>query len=442
MKLQFRAVPPAYDRSRGCAYHEITHMQFHSHFFERPAPITLACLLLGYCLPSGAAAGPTAETVPALPATGILTGKIAEGSPYDQLWSLPLLYKNAANPWLEELAVQGHLQTQYASGSNVAGHFSTAHLPESSTWDDVDVRRFRVGLRARVLQDWKFQSLFDIYPDCEPRYYKGTAETYITYAPGDAFCASVGKAELKFTREQEVATGEYLPFERSQLVNQFYGGELTGTWIAGKGVGGGWLYGLGVFSNQREDEWPDFKGGAITLAKIGYNYTRVSGFDLAQAQLHYLHNSVPGYRESPGDLASPMFSDCIAIANDLTKGKFSLATELFWGNGAKGQADVCGFTAMPSYFLLEKLQLVTTFQVAASHAPNGICLPVRYEALAPDTGDKKGDAYFAGYAGLNYLFYGQKLKVMSGLKYTHLAGGPGGGNYDGWTWLAGARISF
>lgn len=405
-------------------------------------PSTPVCLLLGLGVLAGATAGPAATAGLAADASGIFTGRLADGTLCDQLWSVPLLYKNEANPWLEELALQGHLQTQYAAGSNAAGSFSTAHLPESSTWDDLDVRRFRVGLRARALGNWKLQSLFDIYPDCEPRIYKGIAETYISYAPGDAFTASVGKAELKFTREQEVATAEYLPFERSQLVNQFYGGELTGAWIAGKGIAGGWLYGLGVFSNQRDDEWTHFHGGAITLAKVGYNYTRGSGFDLAQAQVHYLHNSAPGYRDNSGDLASPMFSDCIAISNDLTKGKFSLATELFWGDGTKGQADVFGCTAMPSYFLLEKLQLVTTFQLAGSPQPNGICLPARYEALAPDTGDKRGDAYFAGYAGLNYYLYGHKLKVMTGAKFSHLAGGSGGGNYDGWTWLAGARTAF
>ncbi len=52
---------------------------------------------------------------------------------------------------------------------------------------------------------------------------------------------------------------------------------------------------------------------------------------------------------------------------------------------------------------------------------------------APGTGDRCGDAYFAGYAGLNYYFYGQKLKVMSGVKYAKMAGGPGGGDFDGWT---------
>jgi len=44
--------------------------------------------------------------------------------------------------------------------------------------------------------------------------------------------------------------------------------------------------------------------------------------------------------------------------------------------------------------------------------------------------------------GLIYYFYGAKLKVMSGAKLTHLAGGSGGGDYDGWTWLAGARTAF
>ena len=299
-----------------------------------------------------------------------------------------------------------------------------------------------MGLRARILGDWKFQSLFDIYPDFAPREYKGIAETYIKYAPCDAFNAAVGKAELKFTREQEAATGEYLPFERSQLVNQFYGGELTGAWIAGKGIAGGWLYELGAFSNERDDEFTHFKGGTIVLAKVGYNYSKACGFDFAQAGIQYLHNSAPGYRVSPGDLASPLFSDCIAIANDLTKGRFSLATEFFWGDGARGQADVCGLTAMPSFYLFEKLQLVTTFQVAGSREANGICLPSRYEALAPDVGDKRGDAYFAGYAGLNYYFPGHKLTLMSGAKYSHLSGGPGGGDYDGWTWLVGARIAF
>ena len=407
--------------------------------------ITTACLWLGMgCLGCATAGGAPTSTAakPATGASGVLVGKLAEGSLYDQLWSVPMLYKNESDPLLQELALQGHLQTQYASGSNATGHFSTGDFSNSCTWDDVEVRRFRLGLRARVLRDWKFHTLFDIYADLEPRIYKGIAEAYISYAPNDAFNVSLGKAELKFTREQEYSSRDHLTFERSQMVNQFYGGELTGAWVSGKGIGGGWLYELGAYGNDRRDEFSDLNGGTIVLTKLGYNYTKASGCDFAQAAIHYLHNTDPSYVESGCSLASPSYSDCIAISNDLTAGRFSLVTEAFWGDGAMNRPDVYGITAMPAYMLAEKLQLITTFQLAGSHDANGVYLPARYEALAPGSGDKKGDAYFAGYAGLNYYFYGHKLKVMSGVKYTCLDGGSGGGDYHGWTWLAGARTAF
>jgi phosphate-selective porin OprO/OprP len=407
--------------------------------------ITTACLWLGVgFLNWGFAQSPPASSPPSsnTGTTGILSGKLADGSTYDQLWSVPLLYKNEANPLLQELAIQGQLQTQIASGSDDGESFGTADLPDNCTWGDIEVRRFRLGLRARLLRSWKFHSLLDLYPDFSPHFYKGIAETYLTYAPCDALNFSLGKTELKFTREQEASSRDTLPFERSQLVNMFYGGELTGAWISGKGIGGGWLYELGAYGNDRQDEWTELHGGTMILAKVGYNYTKGSGFDFAQAALHYLHNTEPGYRESAAAPPSPKFSDCLALANDLTKGRFSLATELFWGDGVMGQPDVCGFSMMPTYFLAEKLQLVTTFQLAGSRDPNGVTLPGRYEGLARGSGDKKGDAYFAGYAGLNYYFYGHKMKVMSGVKYSDMSGGPGGGDFSGWTWLAGFRSAF
>ena len=399
-------------------------------------------LIAGYlgCGSAGTAPTTPPSTAPT-GATGILTGQLAQGSFCDSLWSIPLLYKNDANPILQELAVQGQLQTQYAYGSANSGQYGSGDLAENCTWDDVDVRRFRLGVRARLFQSLKLHSLFDLYPDLSPRIYKGTAETYLTYAPCDAFNLAVGKAELKFTREQELSSNEYLTFERSQLVNMFYGGELTGAWVCGKGIAGGWLYHLGGYSNERTDEFTHLHGGTLMLAKIGYNYTQGSGYDFAQAQLHYLHNTEPRYAQSPTDLASPRFSDCLALSNDLTLGRFGLSTECFWGNGALGQPNVGGLSVMPTWFLAEKLQLITTFQLAASNGPNGISLPFRYEGqIDLPKNEKTGDTYFAGYAGLNYYFYGHKLKVMSGVKYSNLSGGDK--VFNGWTWLVGCRMSF
>lgn len=369
-------------------------------------------------------------------------GQQAGGSIYDQIWALPTLYKDETNPLLQEFAIQGQLQTQYAYGSDDSGHFGSGNMLDSCRWGDIEVRRFRLGLRARLWHALKFHSLVDLNPDFSPTFYKGIAEMYLTFSRSDAFAFSVGKSELKFTREQEISSKEILTFERSQMVNQFFGGELTGAWIAGKGIAGGWLYELGVYGNDRHDEWTDFDGGAMILAKAGYNYTSSTPFDLAQIELHYLHNTEPGWSEGPSGLVSPKYGDCVAISNDLTEGRFSLMTEAFWGDGEVGRSDVSGVSVLPSWSLSDKLQAVGLFELAWSGDDNGVLLPTRYEAKSPGTGDKAGDLLASAYLGLNYYLYGHKLKLMSGVKYTYLDGGSGGGDFDGWSGWIGLRMGF
>jgi hypothetical protein len=73
-------------------------------------------------------------------------------------------------------------------------------------------------------------------------------------------------------------------------------------------------------------------------------------------------------------------------------------------------------------------------------------LPVRYEKYSKWNGTKfvgeKGDAYFSAFSGLDYFFYGHKLKLMGGVKYTALSGGPNDGDFSGWTLLTGLRMMF
>jgi phosphate-selective porin OprO/OprP len=103
---------------------------------------------------------------------------------------------------------------------------------------------------------------------------------------------------------------------------------------------------------------------------------------------------------------------------------------------------VFGISAMPFWNLTEKLQWIGELEATASKEENGVFLPTRYEAFAPGTGDKKGDSYFAAYSGLTYFIRGHNLKLMSGLKYSHMTGGTGGGDFSGWSWLAGMRMAF
>ncbi len=406
---------------------------------------TAAILLwLGAGIPGCGSAGTTLAATQDTDsgATGLLVGKFADGSGWDRALSVPTLYKNVENPWVQEVAVIGQLQTQYSYGSDASGQFGSNDMPEVLTWCDTEVRRMRLGLKGRLFRKLTFLNLIDLYPDLSPRIYKRTPETYFTWTESDALGISAGKTELKFNREQEYSSKEFLPFERTALGSMFYGGELLATWVCGKAIAGGWLYHLGAYSNDRVDEVSHFNGGAMILGKVGYDYSKRTSFDLAEVKFQYLHNTDPGFADSATSLASPSYSDCVSISHQITEGPFGLTTEFLWGNGVNDRPNVCGIMAMPTYFFTEKLQLITTFELAGSSEDNGVILPTRYEALSPGVGDKAGDAYVAGFAGLNYYIHGHNLKLMSGVKYSYLDGGSGGGDFEGWTLLAGVRMAF
>lgn len=175
------------------------------------AVIGLAAVFSGNGFAESSAAG----------ASGLLLGKFASGSAWERGLSIPTLYKNSENPWLQELAVVGQLQTQYAYGSDASGSFGSQDFPDSGTWGNIEVRRFRLGLKGRIFEKVTFLNLTDINPDFEPRFYRRTPEMYFTYTQNDAFNLSAGKTELKFDREQEYSSRDFLPFERSALGNMF-----------------------------------------------------------------------------------------------------------------------------------------------------------------------------------------------------------------------------
>lgn len=360
----------------------------------------------------------------------------------DRIWAAPVLRRDPSGEILQEAAFIGQLQTQYAYGSEPAESYGTEDADESLSWGNVEVRRFRLGFRAKAFDRLSFLYLADLHADLEPRIYKRMPECYLTWAQSEALLISAGKTELKFDREQEYSSKEFPLFERTAIGNQFYGGELAGLWAAGKGIRGGWLYQLGLFSNDRQDEWTHGGGGRIFLGKIGYNYTHSTCWDLAEVKFQVLHNSEPGYADSPSDLASPLYSRCFSLSNEVVDGPFGLTLEAMWGDGQKGRADVFGVSAMPFWYLTPKLQWISCIELAASPRENGVLLPRRYEALAPGVGDDGGDGYLATYSGFNYLMRGHDLKGMAGVKYSHMNGGEGGGDFHGWLLLTGVRVAF
>ena len=383
-------------------------------------------------------------------ATGLLLGKLTGETAMDRAWSAFTLYKNEDNPILQEFSLQGRLQLQFADGHETGdGHFDSSQRNDEGNWgDDIDIRRARLGFKSKWFKMFKLDGQIDIDPNLQPDIYHGIYDLYLTYAPSDAFNLSAGKTKVKFSREQEISSKEILTIERSLLSNMLFPGELTGIWMNGKGIQGGWLYELGVYGNERNREFTDGDGGTIVLAKIGYDYSSAVGLESAVASIHYMHNSEPNFTgnhrstASSSLLKSPNFSDSFAITNEITQGRFGLTSEVLFASGEGSQSDVMGFSIIPSYFIAEGLQVVGRFQYATSDDVNDLTLPSRYEGFAPSMGDKKGDAYMSTYLGLNYYIYGHKLKLMSGIEYSTLDGNTGGGDYDGYTFMTGLRFSF
>ncbi|MES2439639.1 MAG: porin [Verrucomicrobiota bacterium] len=392
-------------------------------------------------------------------ATGLLVGKFPGDTAWDRAWSAFTLYKDENNPILQEFALQGRYQAQYAAGESSTEDFEQSGKGEF-VGGQVESRRARLGFKSKWFQNWKFEGQIDVDADFEDAagdstFYKDIYDLYVTYAPSDALNVSVGKTKVKFTREQEISSKEILTIERSGLSNTLFPGELTGAWVSGKGIAEHWLYEAGVYGNDRRREFSEFNDGAILLGKVGYDYSEQAGFDSAIVSLHYMHNTDPGVQYSSSTFsgsASPSFTNSIALTNDITQGRFGLTTDIVYGFGFDGtanqkgapvaidQSDVFGISIIPSYFIADGLQLVGRVQFATSSGADGLKSPGRYDeaSLLPEAGDGKGNTFVSTYAGLNYYLYGHKLKLMTGVEYTHL----GGGDYDGTTFYSGLRFSF
>jgi phosphate-selective porin OprO/OprP len=378
------------------------------------------------------------EMTPPLPAT----------TPCDDLWSHAVLYKNKDNPILQEFALQGRLHLQYDAGSSDQGSFSSGDLQNlgTDTWQDIDVRRWCMGFKSTLFQHLKLQGHAVINPDWGP-VYGGLFDFSATWGVSDQLQINAGKLETRFSKEYEISSREIVTIERSQLINQLSPGRLTGVWVNGKNVAGPWIYELGVYGADIQEEFTEFQGGAIILGKIGYDLASVAGLEKAVVGVHWMHSS------KPGDAGAKKYDNSFALTGEMKQGRWAATSDLLYATGENSLTnapvpDVWGISVIPTFNLTDKLQVVARYQFASSSDNNGLSLQTRYERTAPDlvglSGKAvSGDQYQAGYLGLNYYLCGHKLKLMTGVEYATMQDdAEDGGEYDGWTWMSGLRLYF
>jgi hypothetical protein len=85
--------------------------------------------------------------------------------------------------------------------------------------------------------------------------------------------------------------------------------------------------------------------------------------------------------------------------------------------------------------------LLFVLSVQASDDDNGLQLQSRYEQKIVPGG--LGNAYHAFYAGINYLLYRDRFKLMNGVEYSMMKSDAlGHDRYNGWTFFSGVRVYF
>ena len=104
-----------------------------------------------------------------------------------------------------------------------------------------------------------------------------------------------------------------------------------------------------------------------------------------------------------------------------------------------GQSDLRAFVAQPFINATDQLQFVARYTYIDSDDPNGIRLATYETRVEPG----RGDEYNEMYVGLNYYFYGHKLKLQTGLQWADMNDrASDGGEYTGISWTTGVRVGW
>jgi phosphate-selective porin OprO and OprP len=344
--------------------------------------------------------------------------KATRSDPFKSIWDSATLHKDKTFEF--RLVGRFHLDN-YVVDSN-QGNAS-----------DLVVRRARFGARGR---SGNFEAHVETELDLEggPLYSRLT-DAYVAWRFSDAARAAVGKQSVKFTLDGATSSNELLTIDRSNVANNFWFTDEYASGVSLSGKSGKWVYNAGLFSGGRKNrEFGRFDAGYFWLASAGYDFGESLGVKRALLRADYVYND-----PNPGSNLTRPFEHIGALAFILDSGRWGFSGDLVAGDGSLGQSDAFGATAMPWVNLTNRLQLVGRYTYVNSEKPNGVRF-ARYEN-AVATG--RGDRYNEIYAGLNYLVFGHKLKLQTGLTYAEMRDrAADGGAYDGWTWASAFRLSF
>jgi phosphate-selective porin OprO/OprP len=368
-------------------------------------PLSAAALLLGGVLPYALAAQDSPSS-------------------YDDLWRRAELYVDEDNPRIQSVLLSGRFQYEY----------STVH-DRDLTYDEWNVRRTRLGLKARLFDQFTLHVEAGFNPEESDPFYTGLTDAYVQWSRSGPLALKAGKQSVAFTMDGSTSSKELLTIDRSNLANNMWFPQEYLPGVSASGAASNWSYHLGTYSaGERTREFGEFNGGVVAVATLGYDLSAALGVEEALLRGNYMHQN-----PDPQNGFTRQLQHVTSLNFAFEDGRFGVRADVSAASGHRGQSDLWGTTFMPFLDLTDELQVVARHTYLSSEEANGVRLP-RYENKLTSG---LGDRYNEFYAGINYYLYGHKLKLQGGVKFAGMDDRAGdGGSYSGVSGTTAFRVSW
>ena len=347
-----------------------------------------------------------------------------EPSTYDKIWKFADWYDDKSNPVVQRVVFTGRFQQDFAAVGADQG--------DTNEWN---VRRMRLGPRLTMFRTFTVHAEVELNPQERDPLYVRFTDAYVAWSPNASLAVTVGKHGVPFTADGATSSKELLAIDRSNLTNNIWFGQEYIPGISVSGRRSPWTYRAGVYSSGRANrEFGEFNGGIFTLAVLGYDFAGALGVKEALLTGNYVYQ-----QPDANNTFTRRLEHITSIHFKLEDGRWGLRADVSNATGYLGQRDVWGLMAMPYFNITGKLQLVGRYTFLDSDGVNGVSLNTYENRVARGLGDE----YNEGYLGVNYYFYGHKLKLQSGVQFADMQDRANdGGAYSGTSWTTGLRIGW
>jgi len=344
---------------------------------------------------------------------------------YDTIWGrFTNWYDNKENPVVQRVVFTGRYHHDFA--------MVRADQGDTDEWN---VRRMRLGPRITFLRNFLLHAEIEVNPQERNPFYMRFTDAYVQWSKNPALVITVGKHSVPFTQEGATSSRELLTIDRSNLANNIWFGQeyMPGVSVAGRR--GLWTYRGSLYSaGAMNREFGEFNGGLFTMAIVGYDLSKKLGVREATVTGNYLYQ-----QPDANNTFTRRYEHITSAHFRFEDGRVGARGDVSTAVGYLGQRDVWSFMLMPYFNATNKLQFVGRYTFLDSDGNNGVALPTYENRVTTGAGNE----YSAGYLGVNYYFYGHRLKLQSGVEFGRMRDRANDrGAYSGTSWVTGLRIGW